>query len=181
MDIITKHSHFAQNGGSLNNPSYYSGVTQTDHASTVSRYSDPRQAQVQYAQGQAQPVAFSSPDVRSESPPLDGGRGVSAGAPQVVSGVSGISERDKAHLRQVSDGSVSSVGGSDRGQVSPGLAAMAQLGHSNGYSPTTPPVSPPSAESREGEDYLSARRQGAGSPLRRSVFREDRNDMDGEH
>lgn len=148
---------------------------------------------------------------------------------KVLSGISNLSERDRAHLRQISDTTVSSVttapgaggGGaaagngngngnatSERERVLSGVSALSGVGGIYGLgaggggaggdsravsavvaeSPAV--VSPPTATAGPGEgvDYLSARplqsqgqqqqaqqaqQQGAGSPLRRSVFQED--------
>ncbi|TPX18930.1 uncharacterized protein E0L32_011408 [Thyridium curvatum] len=162
-EIVQRHSHFAHGGGnSLNNPSQYSNVTQTDHASTVSRSTGanpPAAAGGAVAGGGGSTVS----DPRPDSPPLGaaGGRG--------ASGVSGVSEGDRQHLRQVSDTTVESValrgGGLQSAPVSPEPEQSSVFGTLT----TTPGISPPSPAA-DAEDYLSARRitetsMGQGSPL----------------
>jgi hypothetical protein len=152
---------------------------------------------------------------------------------KVLSGISNLSERDRAHLRQISDTTVSSVTtapgqgggaamgngnggngngnggtGAERERMLSGVSALSGVTGAGIYglgagggpggggdsravstvaeSPAV--VSPPTATAGPGEgvDYLSARplqnqgqqqqqeqRNGAGSPLRRSVFSED--------
>jgi len=205
VEIIENHSHFAAaRGGSLNNSSFYSSVAQADHASTVSRSS---------GQGVVTPLQPApQAGVRPDSPPLGAptyeagpggagsvgsaaaGVGTGAAAARGVSGVSGLSERDRVHLRQISDTTVSSV--DTRGQASldqprggprsPGLVPSTQPPP---LFAGTPPVSPPSP-GREGDDYMNPRRApsvpgvspgaaSTSSPLRRSVFQENEEDMDG--
>lgn len=160
VEIINRHSHL----GSLNDPSNYSSITQTDHASTVSRSSGaaPHPASVSRPE-------LPSPDPRPDSPPLGTYYDVSApvspqatgqgqqqatggeGGRKVESDVSAFSERDRAHLRQISDATVSSVGSQGAGdRVLPQVAE----GSGSGGTSTT-------------------------SPLRRSIFRESREDMGG--
>jgi hypothetical protein len=109
--------------------------------------------------------------------------GADASRSKVLSGISNISERDRAHLRQISDTTVSSVttAGPSGG---PGGGAMVEpisirTGSAIVESPAV--VSPPTATG-DAPDYLSARSvsgigstlgQQASSPLRRSVFSED--------
>ncbi|KAK0701845.1 hypothetical protein B0T26DRAFT_757823 [Lasiosphaeria miniovina] len=113
---------------------------------------------------------------------------------RVLSGISNLSERDRAHLRQVSDTTVSSVttgAGGDR-ILSPSVPIVETPLESPGASSqrTILAISPPTVGiTEEAEDYLDARsslqRQhtagtAAGtptSPLRRSVFTESREDM----
>lgn len=190
MEIINRHSHL----GSLNDPSNYSSITQTDHASTVSRSSGaaaaphtPNPAAVSRHELPSPPTELPSPDLsRPDSPPLGrdydddvvvsqpvspqhtgqpqqqiaggqqqqtagGQTGGENGGRQLGSGVSEVSERDRAHLRQISDATVSSVGtqgGGDRVLPEAG-------GQAAGAGPSTT------------------------SPLRRSIFRESREDMGG--
>lgn len=187
VEIISRHSRL---GSSLNDPSsYHSSVAQTDHASTVSKSSGAAAAAAAAA-AQVRVSPFDSPaagslhelpspptetaspsdddQIRPDSPPLGregpavgrqaslrqgNGRGSRQqtggggnGARQSGSGVSEVSEADRAHLRQISDATVSSVGtqgGGDR-----------VLPEAGGQGP-------------------------ASSPLRRSVFRESREDMGG--
>ena len=116
----------------------------------------------------------------------------------VLSGVSNISERDRAHLRQISDTTVSSFGyggggngegGAGNGGGGGGRERVSALSVNNGVgivggepvvdrgiveSPGA--VSPPTA-SGEGFEFLGlgAAARAQQSPLRRSVFQEDIN------
>lgn len=224
-EIVTKHSHFAHqqqqnnnnnnNSGSIHSSNLYSSIGQTDHASVVSRSSAPHAAAA--AQVPAEPGAPGRPD----SPPLGGPAGYDTladlppsslsqqqhhdqggVAPSPVSrlesGVSGISDRDRGHLRHLSDETVSSIGVVSAAQANnvvspssavagPGSGAGGQLHHP--LVGTPPLVSPPEFGG-DGDDYLSARgaqaqRQpqpqpqagpssggGLGSPLRKSAFHE---------
>ncbi|OIW28364.1 hypothetical protein CONLIGDRAFT_654659 [Coniochaeta ligniaria NRRL 30616] len=125
VEIINRHSHLGRGSshlGSLNDPSNYSSITQTDHASTVSRSShtpnnNPSRQDVLLPLP-SPPDA--SPDLeRPDSPPLGAAGNYFVSAPgggKVASGVSEVSERDRAHLRQISDATVSSgCGGWERG------------------------------------------------------------------
>ncbi len=186
MEIINRHSHL----GSLNDPSNYSSIIQTDHASTVSRSSGaahtPNPASIS-RQDVPSPPEIPSPDLsRPDSPPLgthydvvsapvspqatgqtqqtqqtgprqQGGAAGGEGR-QVGSGVSEGSERDRAHLRQISDATVSSVGthGGDRVLPTHSEEEGGRAVGGNSASPTA-----------------------TTSPLRRSVFRESREDMGG--
>ena len=186
VEIINRHSHL----GSLNDPSNYSSTTQTDHASTVSRSSGaaaahttpnhPAAVSRERHELPSPPTEVPSPDelmTRPDSPPLgreyrvaaeggvggtqqqqEGVQGQSGGGSEgqrgVTSGVSEVSERDRAHLRQISDATVSSVGtqgGGDR-VLPEGGGRVVSAG---GAGPRTT------------------------SPLRRSIFRESREDMGG--
>lgn len=88
----------------------------------------------------------------------------------MISDVSGVSERDAAHLRQLSDGALnlSSVAEEQR----PGL----QRQDSATSGPEEMVVSPPTADETPAGDYISAR----SSPglARKPVFKEE--DMDGD-
>ena len=198
VEIINKHSHFGQNS-SLNNPSSYSAISQTDHASSVSRSSGQR------------PVVPPSDQMRPDSPPLGmtyetyepvipAATGSRPLTPRGESGVSGLSERDRSHLRQISDPTtVSSMetSGTSRPTDHPIPEEEMTLGTNPASTPgeSPGPVSPPSAGHQGGEDCLNARRSqpsspGAaaaastsqqGSPLRRSVFYESRDDLGGPH
>ncbi|KAK3307584.1 uncharacterized protein B0T15DRAFT_574343 [Chaetomium strumarium] len=107
--------------------------------------------------------------------------GAGASPSKVLSGVSNLSERDRAHLRQISDTTVSSVttAGPSGG---PGGAMVEPISIRTGGAIVESPavVSPPTATG-DAPDYLSARSvSGIGStfgqqasPLRRSVFSED--------
>lgn len=126
-----------------------------------------------------------------------------APAPRSASGVSAVSERDRAHLRQISDpATVSTMDGTARG--SPRLAPQ-QAGRVASPPPIREEGGPGPAAAgggsdlpaEEGEDYVSSRsrsvvvgpvHQGAAhgqghgasnSPARRSIFRESREDMGG--
>lgn len=205
VDVMNRYSR--DNRGSLNNGSYYSsGTHQIDHASSVSPSSPSVTANIGgYQTPQPQELAHSPDPTISNPESLNNPPSATQPpAPRgyIPSGVSGISERDRAHLRTISDTTVSSVtsGPADRNFRSPepGSGEAAQQPHSHrhesidalspvaegtGTLPTA--VSPPSAEQVEGGDYLSARPLGQSSatsptsPLRRSVFHESREDMNG--
>lgn len=184
----------------MHNASQYSSVNQTDHASFVSRSSGAAGRSGSGPPGSVSPAGYADP--RADSPalgtPTHEGGPVPLGAAAAgvsptrgESGVSGLSERDRAHLRQISDTTVSSVGTAGGG--GPPLAPVPD------NSPVTPgaggtlgPISPPTPHSAEADDYLgagsAAARRGpptspgvgpTGSPLRRSVFFEHREDMGG--
>ncbi|KAI0387486.1 hypothetical protein F5Y04DRAFT_5244 [Hypomontagnella monticulosa] len=143
------------------------------------------------------------PEHRPDSPPLGSndahfGSIASATNPTpnrnaVVSGVSGLSDRAAGHLRQISDATVSSARTGDsshtiqadtNNQNAPQQPStlshqiiFAPPSASNNSSPPLP-VSPPSADGgQDSTDYMSLSHRGAGSPLRRSVFREDEVDL----
>jgi hypothetical protein len=103
------------------------------------------------------------------SPPLESAR--------IASGVSGLSEREMRHLRQISEATVSST--SETGHQEPEPITIVQ---GTEISPASPMVSPPTAEESPGDDYISSRvpvSPRMGSPLRRSVFHENEEDMGG--
>ena len=177
-EIINKHSHFGSEG-SLNNPSFYSSITQTDHASTVSRSSGGNAPPVNNIPPPAlyRPAAPSHISFDRGSPGADvtpsTAAAVSATSPVLPhfgSGVSAVSETDRTHLRQISDTTVSSVmsGGSRMAATSQApsagvpLAVPEQLtpgSPSPGDSPATEgAISPPSAGVTEGADYMTVRR-----------------------
>lgn len=98
----------------------------------------------------------------------------------IPSGVSGVSEGERAHLRTISDATVNSavVAPVDEGGVSPPTASAAVFVTAQG-----------TERDEEGTDYLSARARGPGTPIvspgspgagsmRRSVFHERAEDME---
>lgn len=103
----------------------------------------------------------------------------------IPSGVSGVSEGERAHLRTISDATVNSavVAAPDEGGVSPPTASTAVFVTAQGTA---------LGREDEGADYLSARARGTsgtpvvspGSPgagsMRRSVFHERAEDMEDE-
>ncbi|GAB1316689.1 Kelch repeat-containing protein [Madurella fahalii] len=184
----TRFSHLSESPaigrGSVNNGSYYSnGTQQVDHASTVSSSTPqpppvpPNASPVYYrpdsdALGDAPMTsATTSPTTTTTASP-DTARG------NVLSGISNLSERDRTHLRQISDTTVSSV------TTAPGVDRVlvgGPAGAREGFVDSPAVVSPPTMGPAEGADYLSARGQGSSgeSPLRRSVFTERNEDMNG--
>ncbi|KAL8337977.1 hypothetical protein RB598_006724 [Gaeumannomyces tritici] len=215
-EIVNKHPHFAHqqtNGGSIHSSNLYSSIVQTDHASVTSRSSP--------APG-AYPGLEPGAPGRPDSPPLGGPGGYDTlgdlpqqhqhqhqhqqpnphdqGGPlspvsRLESGVSGISDRDRGHLRQLSDETVSSfgAGGVTAAQanavVSPSSAVAGPGGGQLHPLVGTPPLVSPPEFGGDGDDYLSARAAQAaqrppqppqrgpssgsvGSPLRKSVFHE---------
>ena len=168
-EVLNKHSRAGGQGSrSTTNPSisYHSNVLGSDHSSIVSRSSG--------ALGGRSRV--SSEARRPDSPPPNATEGTPPHGARIASGVSGLSERDAGHLRQISEGTVSLT--SDQGDrgVSDHAASDQQ--------PFSSPVSPPSAGERVGGDYMSLRQpvsptpSGPGSPLRRSVFHENHADLE---
>jgi hypothetical protein len=161
MDIINKHTHFAPGGyRSPSNPSYNSDSKYSDQTSMVSRSSGVLGTLTR----SESPAIMSS----ATEPPTSPAR---SNTGRIVSGVSGISDREASHLRQISEATVSSQ---ESGAILEEPATSAQ-------SPVTPgetgPVSPPTGEERTGSDYISARHPSSGSPLRRSMFRENEDDL----
>ncbi|KAI0132763.1 hypothetical protein BJ170DRAFT_261256 [Xylariales sp. AK1849] len=181
IDVINKHSHFApRTPHSATNPS-----------SLGSKYSVSQGHGSISSQSQAQSRGFSTPAMdaaRPDSPALGTVVGPTPttpqsshsqpqrpppGNPRVVSDVSSISQRDQAHLRQISDASISSAAGA--------AAPTPDIDHARPISPSVP-VSPSSADGREAPDYISVGRSLTGnataaSPLRRSIFYESKDDL----
>lgn len=199
VEIINKHSYLHQNhGGSIHSSNLYSTVNQTDHASSISRISGPSESGPR-----SDDIALSA---RPDSPALgsEGGYGVGMAvghdyhsdrqqspSPRNESGVSGISDRERRHLRHLSDETVSSVnsgtavGSPGRGPLSQYMNADGSNNYSHGVSsaqaneiispassgPTapsgfhplvgTPPIVSPPIADEEPQDYLRARPQQA--------------------
>ncbi|KAL2024610.1 hypothetical protein VTK56DRAFT_7653 [Thermocarpiscus australiensis] len=214
-------------GAVANGSSYYSnGGQQIDHASTISRSSPSPHPPPPPAPPDESPVYYRpDSDALGNPPPLTSSAGTSPTdttatntatnntatrrSNVVLSGVSNLSERDRAHLRQISDTTVSSVTTAAAGnRISDGGgggggAGATLAGHDNNNnnsnrlveSPAvvSPPTAGPAAEEGEGGDSFSARqiaqqRQGQGQGQgqggthtpRRSVFFERREDMNGD-
>ncbi|KAM0284700.1 hypothetical protein ACHAQH_001855 [Verticillium albo-atrum] len=160
VDIIAKHSHFAAPGARPSgNPSSYYGSVSGNEESSISHSSGVLGVQ---SRGQSpSPVPPGPP-----SPPMLAGR---PGAR--ASNVSGLSERETSHLRQISEATVSSATTSAEKVPQVARPAREDVG-----APTSPgAVSPPSGGLiEEGDDYVSAK-----SPLRKSVFQESEDDLGG--
>ncbi|KAI1496657.1 hypothetical protein F5X99DRAFT_424377 [Biscogniauxia marginata] len=204
IDIINKHTH---HGTHTNSPPFFPTPTNTssffadslshDHASSISS----SQIQPQPPQSQQRP---DSPPLGNSNPgqSVDAALSKAAAADNqplrctIVSGMSGISERNATHSRQLSNTTVSSEAGTAGAGVTPsGTPPPSQrVFH---HAPVSPPlpVSPPSVgalDEREasgymdGHDYLQAQGQSrsnalgtsTSSPLRTSVFRESTNDLE---
>lgn len=237
VDIINKHTHFGT--GSLNT-SLYSSIAQTDHASTISGPGTTAGSSSIATGGGLRPLPEAS--MRPDSPSLGMGFtpatpppppvAYAGGAGRVTSGVSGISDTDRSHLRQISETSVSSLGtdihprpGMREVSGGPGVSSATGSAAAGGSSAisgpssvgggggggggngllgqpiiddgmVTSPISMPSSSARDGSDYItaggSANPQAAvspgtilqspsqsGSPLRRSVFYENEEDLGG--
>ncbi|KAH8681017.1 hypothetical protein BX600DRAFT_9398 [Xylariales sp. PMI_506] len=190
VEIINRHSHFAPNrttgGSSLMNPSSFGSSFSVSH--DQGSISSGSQAIPSRGFGTPVPPGGTAVDAasyhthhRQASAELDGEDG-SGGGRRIVSDLSEISPRDQAHLRHISDVSAGSVAGTE---------PPTPLAPHHGSGPVTPPgpVSPPSAEEREGSDYITAGASIAGKvlggggngptgSLRRSVFRESEGDME---
>jgi hypothetical protein len=93
---------------SLNDPRHYTGITQTDYADP-SR--SPAASPIDDSGGSPSELAESPDEIDPAINPLD--RSVSGlnapPRPRFVSGVSAVSEGDRAHLRTISDTTVSSA------------------------------------------------------------------------
>lgn len=159
VEIIQRHSHFATaKNRSVTDPSYSSFSAQ-DQASTVSRSS-----------GAAHSAAVppSSPET---------------GSARVTSDLSGVSESEAAKLRRLSATAVSPRSEADDnafiGEKAESDIIPAPTPVSPSPVPATPAspnaVSPPSVGENAGQDYLSAK--SSLSPLRKSVFKENEDDM----
>lgn len=197
----------------LGNPSFaYSSLAATDHASMVSSNSaaggamlagpssrSPPPAQPFNPERQVRPdspaLPATSPHDSDHTPtagkplpdPTSGGNNAAASgtqeSPRGESGVSAFSERDRSHLRNISDpATVSTMDGTIVGsprlgpqQQTPRVASppIMEEGSLNALRNTavgagTPPavISPPTAGETDGEDYVSARSSGGPvSPL----------------
>ncbi|POS74331.1 kelch repeat protein [Diaporthe helianthi] len=206
-----KHTHFGSTGGGsspLGNPSFaYSSIAATDHASMVSSNSaaggamhagpssrNPPPTQPLIPEHQERPDSPALP----ASSPYDHDRTPTAGkplptqssngaaprdqeSPRGESGVSAFSERDRAHLRNISDpATVSTMDGTLVGsprlgpQQTPRMASPPILEEGSlsplrsnlaaGTPVTT--ISPPTAGETDAEDYVGARgSSGPVSPL----------------
>jgi hypothetical protein len=144
--IPLSDTKLSNGGGARGLTSSPSIGSQTSHTSTVSRVSE-RPA--------ISPVL--TPQLSSPS---------NEAQPRFASGVSGVSELDRGHLRGISE--TSQVSGSSGGLY---VTPMETTGRPSAVSPITPPQA-----GREGVDYLDARATGGeGSPSqnRRSNFSEE--------
>ncbi|KAI0828451.1 hypothetical protein F5Y06DRAFT_223955 [Hypoxylon sp. FL0890] len=180
------------------NHSFHSNTASHDHESSISS-----------SQGPAPPAYTQRPDsppLGKAGPQFDSIASVTSNANEknastsslnrkaVISGVSGLSEREAGHLRQISDATVSSDTGSREGRDTP---TPTPLSHNITFAPHDPspplPVSPPSVAgvdgSQEPSDYVSVHgspsshptgRASASSPQRRSIFVESEDDL-GQH
>lgn len=206
IEVLTRHSHLGESPavgrGAVNNGSFYSnGTNQIDHASTISHpvsaFGVTPPPPPPPPPPKDSPVTSYRPDSDALGNPLSVGSTPTSATGTgthstmrnaVLSGISNLSERDRSHLRQISDTTVSSI--------TSGHAQLHQPLHADGriLSPTVVEspglVTPPSSSALEtdGIDYLSARplpgqnnnnnlNASASSPLRRSVFTESRDDM----
>lgn len=224
VDIINHYTHLGQGGGSVQNSSLHTAAVHGDHASAISRATDP-----------AAPAAHS--DLRADSPPLGihahhfyqpilaseqaqfavtehhppadhtvpaattaaADESAADNGARILSGVSGLSERDRAHLRQTSDTSavtVSTMNTRVPEPLGPAIAAAAanpviserpeahRTTSGNGVGAVSPPTP---GQLGEGDDYITPHRGAPPmspsavsciSPRRRSMFHENEDDMD---
>ncbi|KAI1877277.1 uncharacterized protein JN550_001349 [Neoarthrinium moseri] len=175
IDIINKHTHFApRTPHSARNPSSFgssSYAVSGDHASVSTN-----------SQARGLAGTPSLDPARPDSPALGTVTGPAATstpepeAGRVVSDLSSVSQREQAHLRNISDVTVSSAAGT--------APPTPVIGSAVPGSPP-PPVSPPTAEGREQQtDYFQPMDRAVGgnapsSPLARpSVFRESKTDLE---
>ncbi|CAM1511639.1 Fc.00g091520.m01.CDS01 [Cosmosporella sp. VM-42] len=158
IEIIQKHSHVGQpKSRSVTNPSYSSFSAGADHASTVSRSTA--------ANSNLPPP--SSPEVTTPSSPSPASP--TPRSNRMLSDVSGLSEHDASHLRQMSEGTLSLTSLREE----PKFGSTANVPDTPGTDQMV--VSPPTAdEDTLGQDYISAK---ASSPSRKSVFKEEDDDM----
>ncbi|AEO60577.1 hypothetical protein MYCTH_2309903 [Thermothelomyces thermophilus ATCC 42464] len=106
---------------SLNNHAYYQSTHQTGHANSSAYYTAPPVPQEESpilhrpdsdALGRAPATSSATTPTSAGTSPVTTGapaQGASGRSNKVVSGISSLSERDRAHLRQISDTTVSSV------------------------------------------------------------------------
>ncbi|KAK3996151.1 RING finger protein B [Cladorrhinum sp. PSN332] len=216
-DVINRYSKLGETPilprGAVNEGSFYSsGTQQIDHASTVSH---PVSAFNASSSGGANPTpppplndssplgyrpdsdALGNPNQTPTSATTGTGTGTGTGTnstmrQNIVSGFSQISDRDKSHLRQISDATVSSVASgpghhhshsADGRILSPTTVPEGDESDFARFTASPAVVSPPTAGGfGEAPDYLSARGgqpQATSSPLRKSVFSESLEDMNG--
>lgn len=188
IEVINRMSHLGESPavgrGSLNNGSFYSnGTQQIDHASTGSGPTPqppppvPPNASPVYYRPDSDALGNAPMTSATTSPTTTTTASPNTARGNVLSGISNLSERDRTHLRQISDTTVSSVTtvpGGDRVFLNSPAAVR------EGFVESPAVVSPPAAGPAEGVDYLSAQEQrssSGGSPLRRSVFTERTEDM----
>ncbi|KAK1752104.1 hypothetical protein QBC47DRAFT_433058 [Echria macrotheca] len=163
IDVMNRYSRLAS-GASLNNGSHYttSGTQQIDHASVAPSPSSASVATSGAAARASASARHASSELAGDTPPPApapppvspavagaGARGY------IPSGVSNISERDRAHLRTISDTTVSSV------------ATGAQVGGDVGAGAVSSP-SPPTGDGGiggGGGDYISAKGRGEGQQI----------------
>ncbi|KAK0712214.1 hypothetical protein B0T21DRAFT_297528 [Apiosordaria backusii] len=189
-------------GSVIKGSSYLNDTHPIDHASNVSSFgSTPPPPQQPATIPENYDTSFYRPDsdalgnppvtTPTSGHPTNGTRSTLRN--QVLSGISNLSDRDRSHLRQISDTTVSSITSGHQ----PGVGQHGQILSHSGFperlveSPgvVSPPTAGPMGES---SDYLSARplpgqaqqwqtQQGqtANSPLRKSVFTESKEDMTG--
>lgn len=167
-EVLLKHSRQSKGNNAhsgFSSPSYssFSFPAGGDYTSTISRSSAAANSNVPLGSNR-------------DTPPR-GGSTPDPDASRVTSGVSGMSDSDVGHLRHVSETSI------DANVASAPLAGAPSTSRPGaGFRgdfqalPEETPISPPTAGDTPGEDYISAR-QTMVSPLRKSVFRENAEDM----
>jgi hypothetical protein len=160
-EIIDKHTHFASNKPrTLSNPSYssFSAGAERDFNSSISHSSAVMNSSAARSDQAESPAPGATPEPTND---------------RVTSGVSSMTERAASHLRQISETSVGSTG------MHPMVVERppASRAISEGTEPITTPVSPPTGDESPAEDYISAR--DTVSPIRRSMFHENEEDMAG--
>ncbi|KAI1412191.1 hypothetical protein F5Y13DRAFT_163849 [Hypoxylon sp. FL1857] len=170
------------------NHSFHTNTSSQDHASNISSSEGP--APPAYTQRpDSPPLGNAGPQFDSIASITSNANANAASTPTpnrkpVPSGVSGLSERELGHFRQISDATVSSDTGSREGPDTPPA-------HHTVFPPIDPspplPVSSPSVVGADGSqdatDYISVHGSPSGhpvSPQRLSVFKESEDDM-GQH
>lgn len=154
LEIIQKHSHFApgRKPRSTADPSYSSFSVGQDHASTVSRSTDP--------------TTSSAPLGRQN---------------RIASDVSGVSETDATVLHNMVTSPLTPRSADSEGFAISGRRDSSALPSPPILASPLPeqtPVSPPTADDSPGQDYISVKP--TTSPVRKSMFVESEEDM-GKH
>ncbi|SPJ81533.1 uncharacterized protein FTOL_08938 [Fusarium torulosum] len=176
IDIIQKYSHFANDGKSrsMSNPSSNSYSVGGEHASTVSRSTEPLVPQPD------SPTAGHNRMISD----ISGITASNSEAPRVKSDVSGVSEGDALALRHItSPVSPRTDDGNLHTPPFPGMTEDILPSPPADPTPMSPldmpvspaAVSPPNANEAPGRDYITAK--ASASPIRKSMFKESEEDM----
>ncbi|KAH8200673.1 hypothetical protein TruAng_005137 [Truncatella angustata] len=197
VDIINKHTHFARSPHSVStptNPSSFSNsnyAVSGDHASISTNSQSRFNAPISNTARPDSPALGSNNNVTVQGPTLPN---IPPADHRIVSGLSNISQGERAHLRNISDATVSTATDVDfAGQPVDTAPAAAPITPIAGSAvPMTPPgpVSPPTAGADERTDYFQGigstlstsnnnnnNNNSGASQLRKSVFVESQDDL----